>query len=245
MKPPRAAFTLLEVLLAVAILGTVAGVVGLVLGVGVESWRATADMAEETHDGDAVMEQVVMALRSAYYPASGEPTFEYGFQLQDDGEDESAKDSISWVKIGSTLVGEDVAWAGSAHRVRLFCSDDEDGQGPGLYARAWQLVGEPEDFDPDEDAMAVLLSDKVVGLDCRIRDGTKAVEPGEPYEWIDEWVESNRIPAVVRISLAFAPRKKGAPPDVMTRLVEIPMSEMSWSRYSIISISMPTNFSGT
>lgn len=224
-----AAFTLIEVLLSVAILGTVAGIVGLVLGVGVEAWRATAELAEKSHDGDAIMEQIAMALRSAYYPASGEPTYEYGFQHEDDGEGDDAQDVMSWVKIGSSLVGEDVPWAGSAHRVQLFCSAGEDGQGPGLYARAWQMVGEPEDFDPEEDAVPILLSDKVVGLECRMRDDSKALEPGEPYEWIDEWTESNRIPAVVRISLALSPRKKGDRPDVITRLVEIPMSEMSWS----------------
>lgn len=232
-RPPAqtvsGAFTLIEVLLAVAIMGTVAAVVGLVLGVGVEAWRATSEMAEETHDGDAVMEQIVMALRSAYYPTTGEPSYEYGFQHEDDGEGDSAHDLVSWVKIGSTLVGEDVPWAGSAHRVQIFYSDDEDGQGPGLYVRAWQLVGEPEDFDPEEETIPVLLSDRVVGLECRMRDDSKAIEPGEPYEWIDEWVESNRIPAVVRISLALAPHEKKAPPDVLTRLVEIPMSETSWS----------------
>lgn len=233
----RGAFTLIEILLAVAILGTVATIVGTVLGVGTEAWRATAGLAEETHDGDAVMEQIAMALRSAYYPTSGEPTYEYGFQHEDDGDDESARDSISWVKIGATLVGEDVPWAGSAHRVQLFFSQDEDGQGPGLYAKAWQMVGEPEDFDPDEDAVPVLLSDRVVGLDCRMQDPEKALEPGEPYEWIDEWTESNRIPASVRITLALAPQKKGADPDVMVRLVEIPMSATSWNPSKVESTS--------
>ena len=223
----RRGFTLVEVLLAVAILGLVATTVALVLAVGTETWRATAEMAEETHDGDAVMEQIVMALRSAYCPATAENTYDYGFRHEDDGEDEKARDSFEWTKIGATLVGEDVPWAGSAHRVVLFCSDDEDGQGPGLYAKAWQLVGEAEDFDPDEDALPVLLSDRVVGLDCRMLDPDKEFEPGDQYEWIDEWTESNRVPACVRLSLALKPHKKGADPDVIVRLVEIPMAGAS------------------
>ena len=60
----RGAFTLLEILVAVAILGIVATTVAFVMGVGVEAWRAGAEMAEESHDGEGVMEQVVMALRS-------------------------------------------------------------------------------------------------------------------------------------------------------------------------------------
>ena len=119
----RAAFTLLEILVAVAILGVVATTVAFVMGVGVEAWRAGAEMAEESHDGEGVMEQVVMALRSAYYPANGAPDWDFGFQLEDGGDGESAQDSISWVKIGNSLVGEDTPWAGAAHRVRLFVED--------------------------------------------------------------------------------------------------------------------------
>ena len=223
----RRGFTLIEVLLAVAILGIVAATVALVLSVGVESWRAASKRAEETHDGDAVMEQLVMALRSAYAPTSSENSYDYGFQHEDGGEDEKAQDMISWTKIGSTLVGEDVPWAGSAHRVRLFRSDDEDGQGPGLYVKAWQLVGEPEDFDPEEDALPVLLSDRVVGFDCRMQDPETTLKPGDSYEWLDEWTESNRIPASVRITLALDPPRKGADPDVLVRVVEIPMSSAS------------------
>ena len=81
----RGAFTLLEILVAVAILGIVATTVAFVMGVGVEAWRAGAEMAEESHDGEGVMEQVVMALRSAYYPANGAPDWDFGFQLEDGG----------------------------------------------------------------------------------------------------------------------------------------------------------------
>ena len=174
----RRGFTLIELLLAIALLGLVSASVALVLSVGFESWRAGTEMAEESSEGDAVMEQIVAALRSAHYPANGEPDYEYGFQHEDDGEEEDARDSFSWVKIGSALIGEDVSWAGSSHRVRLFVSDDEEGQGPGLYVSAWQLVGQPEDFDPEEDVVPVLLSDRVVGLDCRMQDPEKAVEAG-------------------------------------------------------------------
>ena len=229
----RAAFTLIEVLLAVTILAMVLGTVGLVLQTAVSGWRVGAELAETERDGDAVMEQLVMALRSAYFPAAGENAWEYGFQHEDDGEEESAKDRISWVKVGASLVGEDSPWAGAAHRVNVFVSDDEDGQGPGLYVSAWQMVGLSEDFDPEEDAEPVLLSDQVVGLDCRMLDPSKAIEPGEPLEWIDEWTESNRIPTFVRVTLALRPVEKGDEPDVLVRLVRIPLGELSWNPVNI------------
>ena len=225
----RAAFTLVEILVAVGILGLVATTVAFVMGVGVEAWRAGTEMAEESHDGEGVMEQVVMALRSAYYPANGEPDWDFGFQHEDGGDGESAHDSISWVKIGNSLVGEDTPWAGAAHRVRLFVEASNAGDGPGLYVAAWQTVGQAEDFDPDEDVEPLLLSDRVVGLDCRMQDPQKAVEPGEPYEWIDEWTASNRIPDHVLVTLALRPQKKGADPDVLVRCVQLPMSAVSWN----------------
>ncbi len=225
----RGAFTLVEILVAVAILGVVATTVAFVLGVGTSAWRAGTEMAEESHDGEGVMEQVVMALRSAYYPANGEADWDFGFQLEDGGDGESAHDSISWVKIGNSLVGEDTPWAGAAHRVRLYVEDSQADDGPGLYVAAWQTVGQAEDFDPDEDVEPLLLSDRVVGLDCRVQDPEKAIEAGEPYEWIDEWEASNRIPDHVLITLALRPQRKGADPDVLVRCVQLPMSAVSWN----------------
>jgi len=225
----RRAFTLVEVLLALLILGMVMGSVGLVLHAGVGGWRAASELAEESHDAEAVMEQIVMALRSAYYPANGDTDYQYGFQHEDDGEGDAARDTVSWVKIGSSLVGEDVSWAGSAHRVNLFVSDDEDGQGPGLYVTAWQLVGLSEDFDPEEEVEPLLLSDQVSALDVRMQDPTKATEAGEPYEWIDTWDLSNRIPDHVIVTLAMKPREKNQDPDVLVRMVEIPLSAVSWN----------------
>ena len=224
---PRRGFTMVEVLVALAILGMVMGAVGIVLRAGVGSWRDAAELAEESHDAEAVMEQVAMALRSAYYPANGDTDWAYGFQHEDGGEGEGAKDRISWVKIGSSLVGEDVPWAGAAHRATLFVDDGADGEG--LYVSAWQLVGQSEDFDPEEDVEPVLLSDQVAGLDVRMQDPDKAVEPGEPFEWLDEWTTSNRIPAHVFVQLTMKPRSKGAEPDVLVRMVGIPMSAVSWN----------------
>jgi prepilin-type N-terminal cleavage/methylation domain-containing protein len=225
----RRGFTMVEILVALAILGMVMGTVGIVLRAGVGSWRDAAELAEESHDAEAVMEQVAMALRSAYYPANGQPDWTYGFQHEDGGDGDSARDSISWVKIGSSLIGEDVPWAGAAHRVNLFVSDGEDGQDAGLYVSAWQIVGQSEDFDPEQDVAPALLSDQVAGLDCRMQDPTKAIEPNEPFEWIDEWTTSNRIPDHVFVQLTMKPRSRGAEPDVLVRMVEIPMSEVSWN----------------
>ncbi len=238
------AFTLVEVIVAMAILALVSTTVAVVMGVGVEAWRAAAVLGETGHDGEAVLEQVAMALRSAAYPSDGELSWDFGFQHEDGGDGDDAQDAILWTKTGTALIGEDVSWAGSSHRVRLFV-DDKGDDGPGLYAKAWQLVGQPEDFDPDEDAIPVLLSDQVTGLDVRMLDPEKALEPGEPYEWIDEWQASNRIPRRILVTMLLKPQKKKAEAQQLVRMVEIPMSEASWSPSKVDADGKSSDKEGT
>ncbi|MBQ2282287.1 MAG: prepilin-type N-terminal cleavage/methylation domain-containing protein [Kiritimatiellae bacterium] len=223
----RRGFTLIEVLLAVGILGIVAGVVATTLSTAVEVWRQSKIIADRNHHGDAVMEQVVMSLRSAYYPEGTEPSYEYGFSIEDDGnESPNARDKLSWVKIGSSLIGEDVPWAGSAHRVELFVEDG--GENQGIYVKAWQLVGLEDDFDPEEDVEPILLSDEVVSLNCRMIDPDKTLEPLDEIEWLDEWAESNRIPTKVEITIAIQQKGSREEPTEYVRTVEIPMAKLSW-----------------
>jgi prepilin-type N-terminal cleavage/methylation domain-containing protein len=220
-------FTLIEVLLAVAVLGIIAGLIATTLSTAVEVWRQSKIVADRNHHGDAVMEQVVMSLRSAYYPEGTEPSYEYGFTFEDDGGDSpNARDKISWVKIGNSLIGEDVPWAGSAHRVELYV-DDSAGE-EGIYVKAWQLVGLDDDFDPEEDVEPVLLSDEVVSLNCRMIDPEKTLEPFDEIEWLDEWAESNRIPTKVEITIAVQQKGSNEEPTEYIRTVEIPMASLSW-----------------
>ena len=219
--------TLIELMLAMAILGTLSVVISMIFNVGVETWRAGTTLADEARNADAIMEQVSMALRSAYYPETRSPTYEYGFQHIDGGESPKAEDSISWIKIGNSLIGEDVPWAGAAHRVELRMGDEE--AGPGLYVKAWQLAGLDDEFDPEEDATPLLLSDQVVSFDVQMRDPDYAENVGEPYEWLDEWTPSNRIPTHILVTIAVKPPTEKGDPLIYTRMLDIPMSSLSWN----------------
>ena len=230
----RDAFTLLELLLAIAIFGTCAAVVGSVFFTAVGSWRTSTAAADAMHHADAIMEQVTAGLRSAYYPESKEPLDKYGFVQENDGDEmPSCNDKISWVKIGTSLVGEDATYAGVPHRTELFLMDESDGpQGAGLYVRAWRLDGQEDDFDPEEDVEPVLLSSAVTGLDCKMIDREKEIEPGkeDPFEWLEEWETTNRVPESVMLSLAIAPPDdRRAEPLVLTRRIEIPLAGLSWN----------------
>ena len=232
----RAAFTLVEVLLAVAIFGTVAAIVGTIFFTGVNVWRTGTAAADAMHHIDAVLEQVTAGLRSAYYPESKEPLYKYGFVQENDGDDmPRCADKISWVKIGPSLVGEDATYVGVPHRVELFLLDEGDGpQGAGLYVRAWRLDGQEDDFDPEEDVDPVLLSSAVTGFDCKMIDRDKEVEVGEdePFEWLDEWESTNRVPESVLLSLSVDPAPEShLEPLILTRRIEIPLADLSWNPF--------------
>lgn len=236
----RRGVTLIELLVTLVILGMIATVVSLTMHVGVEAWRTGVEVADESHHADVVMEQIVMALRSAYYPEGKEPNELYGFQFEDGGEMPKAQDVFSWVKVGQSLIGEDVPWSGAAHRVELFVDDEQGEQGPGLYVKAWQLVGQAEDFDAEEDVVPLLLSDQVLALNCQMKDPDKALTLEEPYEWLDEWSTSNRIPTHVKISLAIRPQNGREEPMEYTRCIEIPMAKMSWDPIDTAAVEKET-----
>jgi hypothetical protein len=110
--------------------------------------------------------------------------------------------------------------------------DEGDGpQGAGLYVRAWRLDGQEDDFDPEEDVDPVLLSSAVTGFDCKMVDPDKEVEIGEdePFEWLDEWESTNRVPMSVLLSISVDPAPESRlGPLILTRRIEIPLADLSW-----------------
>ena len=222
--------TLVELLLAVAILGIITTVVAMTFSVGIESWRAGTALSDSSNRASFILDQIVTALRSSYYPEASASLEEYGFIYEKGGGDSpNSEDKISWVKIGNSLVGEDAIWAGSAHRVELFLEKGTLYGPPGLYIKAWQLIGQPEDFDPEKDIDPILLSDQVVSFSCRMQDHSKALSPGDSFSWMDSWDDADKLPYHVLISIAVKPQKEREPPMEFTRCVHIPMAEMSWN----------------
>jgi len=236
-------FTLIEILLAMFITSVILAVVMGAFYVGVTAWRAGTAESDGRQRADAVMDQVYMALRSAYIPAPagarapGQPrpprqaAGRHGFIFENDGDDPaSARDSISWVKIGNALVGEDCAFAGVPHRMVLSMMDGEHGEG--LYVRAWRVDGQTDDFDPEKDVEAVLLSSAVVGFNCRMLDPAQATTQSVSDEipWIDRWDDTNSVPTAVLVSIAIAPPKRDGEALILERYVEIPLAEAAQQR---------------
>ncbi len=220
----RWGFTLLEILLAVTILSLVASVTFMTFSAATSAWQKGTKLADSLHHGDYVMQQLVLGLRSAYYPDSGgKAAPEYGFWHEDNGEGASAEDEICWVKLGGAMVGSDAAFAETPHRVRFLLGEDEDGDSAAGVV-AWRLQGQPEDFDPEE-IETVFLSKRVVGFDCRT--AWQMDEDGE-IDWLDEWEDTNKIPTIVEVSLYVEPTEEGADPVVMKRIIGLRVGALAW-----------------
>ena len=220
---PRAAFTLLELLLAVTILAVAMVVAFTTFGIVTQAWRKGTTLADEVHHGDFVMEQLVMGLRSAYYPDAKAMSPAHGFWMKDEGDGERAEDVISWVKQGSALVGHDPSLAGGPHRVVFTVEDDDDGV-RSARVKAWRLQGQPEDFDPENDVEPMTLSRRVLGFSCR----TAYEKTENEIDWLDEWEDTNRLPVYVELTLFLPPLAKGEVPVEIKRAIEIPVAPLSW-----------------
>jgi type II secretory pathway pseudopilin PulG len=230
----RMGFTLLEILLAVSLLAVAATVTFMVFFTATQAWKRGVALVDSLHHGDFVVDQLSLALRSAYYPDTGAAGDEYGFWMEDNSGSQP-QDVMSWVKLGGALVGRDWPSSGSPHRVIVSVESDEDGH-DSVCVRAWRMQGQPEEFDPLTDVEPVFLSRRVHGLNCRpafrLDDGT--------IEWRDEWEDTNRIPLAVEITLYIEPVDEGEPPVEVKRVVSIPVASRSWeSGRSVPSVGQP------
>lgn len=216
-------FTMIELLVAMTILVLAVGLICMSFYNISRAWQRGQALTKDLDHGDFVMDQLAMALRSAYFPDTSHRPFGYGLWLDDDGDGENARDSISWVKLGSTLIGQNSAAANAPHRVTVTVEDGNDGE-PGITVRAWRPYAQSEDFDP-ADLPTLMLSKQVMGLNCRVATN---VTLGGELEWEDEWKDTNRLPPAVEITLYLKPLETGEPAIEMKRYIGIPIAPQSW-----------------
>lgn len=223
----RHGMTLIELILAVGLMAIVATVAFLGYNAAVRAWRSGTELSNSLHQGDYIMEQLVMGLRSAYFRAAPG----YGFMLTDEGNSSSARDTIRWTKLGTALIGADASYAGMPHAVEVTVGNVEDGRGKthtGLQVRSWRLDLQHADFEVDK-VPAVLLSTRVLGFNCRTLDKSQQpsrIENEKPeLKWADDWVKSNTLPYAVEVTLFLQPLEEGNEPLEMKRIVRIPMSQ--------------------
>lgn len=146
----RRAFTMIEMLLATMLVGVLTTLSILTFQAVTHGWQASTDYLDKMQRTDYALNQLIIAMRSAYWPENGdsgtgktadttkgggnkgEQRNQYGFYDPYDREGERPSDSdiIEWTKKGSALIGSENAMADSVHRVRVMIleeGDTEDG----------------------------------------------------------------------------------------------------------------------
>ena len=145
-------FTMIEMLLAIFLVGVLTTLAFLTFQSVAKGWQASTDYLDKMQRTDYAFNQLIVALRSAYWPESGdagtgsgksarttkgagnkgEERNQYGFYDPYDREGERPSDSdiVEWTKKGSALIGSENVMADTVHRVRVMIleeGDTEDG----------------------------------------------------------------------------------------------------------------------
>ena len=147
----RRGFTMIEMLLATMLVGVLTTLSILTFQAVTHGWQASTDYLDKMQRTDYALNQLIIGLRSAYWPEEGDAGSgksadttkgggtgdgkdrnQYGFYDPYDREGERPSDSdiIEWTKKGSALIGSENAMADSVHRVRVMIleeGDTEDG----------------------------------------------------------------------------------------------------------------------
>lgn len=243
----RRAFTMLEIICAVSLLGVVTAVAVAVSSSITRGWEASADYADKMQRSDYALGQVVSAMRSMYYPRSGQQSYDYGFILDDRGDGATPDDSdvVEWSRLAS--VGSREKAASTVHRVQIMMLEGGDttyGKTPvektGLYMRRRPDVqlapkgdmDEKYGFDNEKLYEPTLVADGVVGFNCRVMKepqqggGVKADNDRKLFE--DRWDNSNAVPYKVELTFMLEdPERPGATSDAapVVRIIRIPVYE--------------------
>ena len=232
----RRAFTIVELMLAVLILSILTIVSTWTFHTIVRNWNLSTEMADNVQRTDYALAQITSALRSAYFPTSGEVTDADGFQLEDNNprNEPDESDMIAWTKLGPAIVGRNSRFAKSAHHISMYVvepgkSDVEEYANGGLVC---DVIGEkkfrPDDFDEDdlENWDHFVLSENVQGFNCRVLDKEQPFKDDQA-NWQDTWDTSNCIPRRVQLTFWMKPLEKEKEPYPIVRVIEIPLWDIS------------------
>ena len=231
---PRRGFTLIELLMAISIMGIMMVISFFTFNTVTRNWTKSMELVDRMQHAEYALTQVISGLRSAYFPMGAQDSdMSRGFQLYDDGDDEKAKDSIQWTKLGTAIVGNTSKLSETPHIVQMWVEDGSDKERPaGLWVKAChdllpKNTEEEIDFGDDEQFEPFLLVQGVIGFNCRVADKEQPFNDDGSWNWQDEWSTSNCLPRAVELTFYLEPVEERGLPETVMRVVEIPLAKMS------------------
>jgi general secretion pathway protein J len=206
----RSGFTLLEILLAVGILGILVTVLYGTLSAGLNSWRRGSEATEAFQRERIVMDALTELTQSAIFFTPSASL--YAFVA---GRNPSLGDSISFVTASDSYLPPSEAV--SAGMRRVFISLERDEYGRTYLAIVNEPALRPNDDKSLEPPQAHVISMDVSAFSVRYRDPRDG-------SWSEKWEEDQLPPSAVEYTVAFGERGGRFPPVVVTRSVDIPVA---------------------
>lgn len=208
----KSGFTLLELLVALAILVFAFAIIWETFSGTIRAWQRGSTLLDELRHGDFVMEQLVSALRSAAFFQTNPSR--YGFRLETGSAGSYPGDKLSWVTTSTAFIPPDSELSRGTHRIIFSIEDNDDGD-PAVCIRAYDPLLEDEDTVEME---RWFVSTEVQGIQCRVYNPEEEI-------WENRWEDekTNTLPTLVEITLFMDPIEEFDEPVKLTRVVEIPI----------------------
>lgn len=215
-RQTRTGFTLLEVILAVALLSAAVLVLYFTWSTGLQGWKYGAEAAEDIQRTRAILDGMGELLRSTVFYDQSEEDEEneylYEFRGIEGTYGENAADSISFVTYSSRFLRPYEADRIPLRRVEIALEQDEDRQ---PYLAMYNLDAlSIEEKKPSPHR----LSDEIVGFNVRYYDD-------DLEDWYDEWVDEVGLPGQVEITMTYREREGEEMPLVQQLVIPLVVRE--------------------
>jgi prepilin-type N-terminal cleavage/methylation domain-containing protein len=206
----RAAFTLVEILAALAILSLViTGVYALWSG-SLRGWRRGSEATEVFQRQRVVMEALTQLAQSAVYFATS-PNLYAVIGVKNPG----LGSSVSFVTASDGFLPSSEANDLGMRRVIISLEQDE-------YRRTYlAIVNQPAlsvSDDSKQELQAHVISMDVSGFFVRYLDPRDGA-------WYDKWEDVNVIPSAIEFTVVFGQPGDHIPPVTVTRAIDLPVAD--------------------
>jgi len=223
-RQKRGAFTLLELMIAVTILGMVMASVYATWSAALSGWKRSGAISASFQRERVVMDTLTELASSIVYFNSSQRV--YAVQGQ---HDESAGDAVSFVTSSDVLLPQSESSIAGMRRVTIALQLDEHGR-PFLSIMNASALASSDDSSTSQ---AHVLCADVRGFQVRYRHPSN-------QSWQEKWDDSDLVPAAMEFTVAFGGTDGRTPPVVMTRAVDIPVAQ-----FSLATRGLPMNQQST
>lgn len=210
MKKHRSAFTLLEIMLAVTILGLLVIAVSSTWSAGLRGWKRSYGLAEDFQRQRVVLESLADLMQSMVYW----PDARSLYALRGE-HDRFGSGSISFVTGSDALLPASEPMAGGLRRVTIAFERGADGAG----ALTIQSAPAMRETDRVEERPVSVIARDVTGFVIRYRHPQTGA-------WKEGWEEPTSLPTGVEFVIEFTkPGEKE--PVIVSRMVDLPLAKLA------------------